>query len=149
MEGAQGEAFDRVYCVFDRDSYHLAAQNKVYQTALARIANSLNFFATNSVPSFEYWYLLHFCETRQQFAAQGKKSVGDMVEKELKKYWPDYEKGMSRPYESLKKILPAAQEQAIERSKRILAQAQADGDENPSTRVHELVEYLLNIKKQK
>ena len=149
-EAKSGEAFDRVYCVFDRDSYHLAKQKKVYQAALALIdlqnQGEQVFYACNSVPSFEYWLLLHFCESRQQFAAQGNKSVGDMVLKELTKHWPDYEKNLLRPYQYLKKMVPSGEKEAIARAKLALKQAMAVGDENPSTKAHELVEYLIHIK---
>lgn len=149
-EANSGEPFDRVYCVFDRDSYHLATQKKVYQAALARIEEQnqekLVFYAGNSVPSFEYWLLLHFCETHKPFAAQGNKSVGDVVLKELKKYWPNYEKGLLRPYQYLKTSLPNGEAIAIERARKALKHAQLVGDANPSTKVHELVEYLIHIK---
>ncbi len=141
-----GEPFDRVYCVFDRDSYHLETQNKVYQTALAQIAAMQDGYAINSVPSFEYWLLLHFCESRQQFAAQGKKSVGEMVVKALKVHWPSYEKGASQPYHYLKRIVPQGEAAALARAKQALKQAKAVQDDNPSTKVHELVEYLIHIK---
>ena len=145
----QGEPYDRVYCVFDRDSYHLPSQNKVYQQALDQIQRAMPtsvFFAANSVPSFEYWLLLHFCETRQTFVAQGKASVGDMVEKELRKYWIGYEKAMPKSYDQLKKLAPQGAAQALIRAARGLNAAQAVGDDNPSTKVHELVGYLIKIK---
>jgi hypothetical protein len=145
-EGKYGEPFDRVYCVFDRDSYHLETQNKVYQTALAQMEAMQDGYAINSVPSFEYWLLLHFCDSRQQFAAQGKKSVGEMVVKALKAFWPTYEKGAPQPYHFLKKTVPDGEAAALVRAKQALKQAHAVQDENPSTKVHELVEYLIHIK---
>lgn len=147
-----GEPYDRVYCVFDRDSYHLPSQNKVYQQALDQIQRAMPasvFFAANSVPSFEYWLLLHFCDTRQTFVAQGKASVGDMVEKALRKYWVDYEKAMLQSYSQLKKLAPQGEAQALIRAARGLLAAQAVGDDNPSTKVHELVGYLIKIKEPK
>lgn len=152
-EAQSREAFDRVYCVFDRDSYHLDDQGKRYQAALALIEQQNQtkqvFYACNSVPSFEYWLLLHFCESCQQFVAQGKKSVGDMVLKALKEHWSNYEKSLLTPYQHLKRIAPDGEKDAIARAKRALKRAIAVGDENPSTKAHELVEYLLNIKTPK
>lgn len=42
-----------------------------------------------SNPSFEFWYLLHFCETTREFLNQ------DDLIKKLKEYVPDYEKNMN------------------------------------------------------
>jgi hypothetical protein len=145
----QGEPYDRVYCVFDRDSYHLPKQNKDYQHALGLIRQALPenvFFAANSIPCFEYWLLLHFCETTKAFAGQGNVSVGGMVEKELKKYWSGYGKGLPDAYAGLKKLSPEGEARALERARRVLTTAQATGAENPSTMVHELVAYLIAIK---
>jgi RloB-like protein len=145
----QGEPYDRVYFVFDRDSYHLPSQNKVYQQALEQIRQGPVdnvFFAANSILCFEYWLLLHFCETTQAFAAQGKASVGDMVGKELKKYWREYGKGLPDAYVELRKLAPQGEAQALDRAQRVLRTAQAIGEENPSTMVHELVAYLITIK---
>ncbi len=148
-EKKKGEPYDRVYCVFDRDSYHLASQGKVYQSAkeLIRLAMPGDvFFSANSIPCFEYWLLLHFCETTQAFAKQGKVSVGGMVEKKLKEYWLGYSKGLPDAYARLKKMAPLGEVLALERAQRVLKAAQANVDENPSTKVHELVAYLIAIK---
>ena len=148
-EQKNGEPFDRVYFVFDRDSYHLPSQNMAYQKALTQICSAQPanvFFVANSVPCFEYWLLLHFCESTKQFAEQGKNSVGDMVERELQKYWPEYKKTLAQPYSDLKKLVPNGEEAALKRAERTLIAAAKIGDENPSTKVHLLVEYLINIK---
>ena len=62
---------------------------------------------------FEYWLLLHFCETTKQFAEQEKNSVGDMVEIELQKYWSEYKKTLAQPYGDLKKCTPNVDEDAL------------------------------------
>ncbi len=153
-EKRKGEPFDRVYCVFDRDSYHLASQHKAYQQALASLADANAkeggvFYAITSIPCFEYWLLLHFCYTTRQFAAKGYKSVGDMVLAELKKYWPSYEIALLSPYLWLKKNLPQGEQAALEHARRAMDAATAAADENPSTRVYQLVEYLIQIKAAK
>lgn len=149
QERRYGEPYDRVYCVFDRDSYHLTSQGQVYQKAFQAIQDarpSAVYFAANSIPCFEYWLLLHFVETNRGFAAQGNASVGKMVERELSKYWPSYEKGLKQPYQALKKIRPDGEAAAIRNARRALRQVELTGEENPSTQVHQLVEYLTVIK---
>ncbi len=50
-----GDAFDKVFCVFDKDAH------TNYDGALKAIATAQprnNFVAINSVPCFEYWLLL-------------------------------------------------------------------------------------------
>jgi len=61
----------------------------------------------------------------------------------VKKYIKGYSKGYSKLYEQTKQYLPVA----IDRSKKVLQQQEANGTDNPSTRMHELMEYLDQIKK--
>jgi len=140
-EQRNGIPFDRVYCVFDKDSHDS------YEAALqaVKIAKpKTKFFAINSIPCFEYWLLLHFVYSTQPFCGTvGAKSAGDQVLEELKKYIPDYAKGDNGYFESLISQLP----QAIVYSKRSLKAAEASGTDNPFTLVHELVEYLQELGK--
>lgn len=55
---------------------------------------------------------------------------------------PDYEKGSAGIFVALKEHLPFARENAT----RVNQQAQQNHTDNPSTHVHELVDYLINIK---
>ncbi len=56
-EKRTGEAFDRVFCVFDKDSHesYTRALDEVKQAKPKNI-----FTAITSVPCFEYWLLLHY-----------------------------------------------------------------------------------------
>src|SRR5690606_15818884 len=85
-----GDPFDRVYCVFDKDAH------PNYDQALNTIATAIphgTFFAANSVPSFEYWLLLHYIYSTRPYTALPGNSAGNQVLSELKQYLPDYEKG--------------------------------------------------------
>lgn len=76
---------DRAYCVFDTDF----AKNKQEQiTSAYDLANKTKKLIQiiKSNPCIEFWFLLHFKNTSKQFA-----SYSD-VEKELKKFIPEYEK---------------------------------------------------------
>ncbi len=137
--------YDRVYCVFDQDRYHLEPTNQ-YQKAIDRIASfkpKNTFFAINSVPCFEYWFLLHYEYTTAPFSAVGGVTVGQAVLKKLTRYWPGYTKAINNSFEHL---LPQLQF-AIHNSKRALSEAIKNHNDNPSTHAHELVEYLQRIKK--
>lgn len=137
-EKNKNDPFDKVYCVFDRDSH------TTYKTALRDIAQLSPrdvFQAITSVPCFEYWLLLHYVFTQQPFYAVGKKSGCDQLITELKKYLPDYAKGNTGIYKQIMQQTP----QAIAYSERILQQAKQIHSNNPSTMMHLLIQYLQGL----
>jgi len=134
-----GDPFDKVFCVFDRDA-HASYQQALDKLEAARPKET--FFATNSVPCFEYWLLLHFGYTTAQFQAVGASSACDRLIEELRKYMPAYQKNDASVFDQLISQLPQAKIFAA----RALKEAQDNQDDNPSTKVHELIEYLENIK---
>lgn len=134
-----GDAYDKVYCVFDKD------QHDNYAPALDAIASARpgnSFVAINSVPCFEYWLLLHFGYRTRPYAPLPGNSAADQVIGELLQFWPEYEKRTENVFFHLLEQLEFAKNNAI----RALREAQAREDENPSTRVHELVTFLQGIK---
>ncbi|MDD5113361.1 MAG: RloB family protein [Methylobacter sp.] len=142
--------YDRVFCVFDRD------QHETFDYALDKI-NSINFelknegysegdvfMAIRSIPAFEYWFLLHFIPSTKPYSHLETKSVGDQVIDDLKTYLPNYEKKQKGIYKySIDNELIDA---AKAHSKRIFENSINTGDINPSTNVHDLVEYLEKLK---
>ena len=135
---AQGDPYDKVFFVFDKDSHHQ------YENALDTIARQRpkgTFVAINSVPCFEYWLLLHFEYTTRPYQPQGRKSAADSLIKDLCDKLPNYEKAQRDLYARLKPNLNTA----IDHAKRSLNAAQTAGTDNPSTRVHLLVEYLQSL----
>ncbi len=136
-----GDAFDKVFCVFDKDTH------SDYQSALDML-NSKNlkgvFQAVPSVPCFEYWLLLHFTYTDKPFNSTGNKSVCETIIHELNdKFWPDYKKAVHGVFDQRLGQLEYAKANAV----RALRAAQENHTDNPSTRIHELVEYLQQLKK--
>lgn len=134
-----GDPFDRVFCVFDKDTHGS------YQPALDQIARATprdTFVATHSVPCFEYWLLLHFSYTTRAFEALPGNSACNQVLTALKAYMPHYAKGMKDIFPELIGQLDFAKSNAI----RALQAAEANHTDNPSTRVHELVSFLQHIK---
>ncbi|MFQ2604484.1 RloB family protein [Aeromonas caviae] len=134
--------FDKVYCVFDKDSH------ESYQETLDAISRKTPkniFYACTSVPCFEFWLLLHYGYRQAPFHKTGNKSIGDKVVDELKTYIPNYEKGMKDIFITLESSL----DDAIGYSKAIQKQALSTGSDNPSTQIHELVIYLRSLKSTK
>ena len=134
-----GDPFDRVYCVFDKDTH------STYQPALDQITRATpkgTFVATRSVPCFEYWLLLHFCYTTRPYDALPGNSACNQVLTALKDYMPHYAKGMKDAFPELIGQLDFAKNNAI----RALQAAEANHTDNPSTRVHELVDFLQHMK---
>lgn len=133
----EGNAFDRVYCVFDKD------QHSNYDSAI-KMLEALSpknvFFSTISVPCFEYWILLHFIYTTKPYFSTHKKSVADNVITELKDYIPHYEKNIN-VFDLIKHNILFA----ISNAKRANESAQRSSTDNPSTQVVYLVEYLINL----
>ncbi len=132
--------FDHVYFVFDRD------QHETYDEAMNTIQAQRpknTFFAINSVPSFEFWLLLHFECTTQPFKTNGKTSSGKAVLKALKVHMPRYEKGHKNTFATLLPHLDTAKTHA----KQVTAHAKKNNTDNPSTKIHELIEFMQNMKK--
>ncbi len=134
-----GDAFDQVFCVFDKDSH------ASYEQALSEISNAKPknvFHAINSVPCFEYWILLHFKFTTKQWESSGGKSPCENLIKDLKEYLPNYFKGEPGLYRKFMDKM----EPAITYSKKALLQAKEGQTDHPTTKIHALVEYLQKLK---
>lgn len=132
-------AYDRIFCVFDKD------QHKTYKAALDKIRSQPKRFkveAITSVPCFELWILLHFTSTARPYQATGNRSICEQVICDLRKHIPGYEKGMNNVFE----LTYPSVDKAITRTELRERQCNEDGTDNPSTKVHNLVKYLQNIK---
>lgn len=141
-EALNGEAFDLVYCVFDRD------QHTTFDAAVQR-AKDLStvgkpFIAITSTPCFEVWFLLHFRYSDRPFYPAGKKSVGDQVVSSLRAMsgFSDYGKGKKGIYGQLKGKLS----DALMHAKRLRRYGESVGSINPATNVDELVESIQALK---
>lgn len=128
----ENNSFDKVFCVFDKD------QHGNYDKALYMLtkANS-HFTAITSVPCFEYWFLLHFEYTTKSFP------TASSVISDLKKYIPTYNKNNRRIFDNLKPRLQTA----IQNAEKANQSSKNAGTDNPSTKVVDLITYLLNMKK--
>ena len=133
-ERRNGERFDFVYCVFDRDSH--PQFDEASKTALDRGSK-----LARSWPCFEFWLLLHFEVVRAPYARKGSVSPCDACIRDLRKYLPEYSKGDHTTSDALWPRL----EDAIENADKAAADAAATGEPNPSTEVHKLVVLLRNL----
>ncbi|ALQ07754.1 RloB family protein [Pseudoalteromonas fuliginea] len=134
---AKGFNYDRIYCVFDKDSH------TCYEKTVIAIKNLPGYYCIKSVPCFEFWLLLHFTYTTASIVKAGKKSPGDKTLQKLKQFLPDYSKGAKNTFSQLEDKLNVG----IRNSKKSLEESLKTGCDNPSTNMHELVEFLINIKK--
>ena len=134
-DARQGDAYDAVYCVFDRDK-HTTFEAAVQQTKDLKRADK-PFTAITSTPCFEVWLLLHFGYTDQPFHVAGKKSVGDQVVAQLKKKpgMGQYGKGQQGSYRQLKDKLGTA----LSNAERLRQHGKDTGSTNPATDVDQLV----------
>ena len=126
-----GNAFDAVYCAMDRD------EHARFDETMDR-ARALGIEAIVSVPSFEYWLLLHFRDTSAPIVREGTRSPGDCCLRALQAEWASYTKGHKHVFRDLAARLPDARLRATRR----LIAAERDGSHNPSTRVHLLIDAL-------
>ena len=84
-EELNGERFDFVYCVFDRDLHPQFDE-------ASKTAQDRGFRLARSWPCFEFWLLLHFAFSRGPYVAVGNASACDVCIRDLRRHLPDYDK---------------------------------------------------------
>ena len=128
QEESAGFPFNQVFCVFDKDNH------TTYEQALTQIRemrpNNV-FHAIVSVPAFEYFLLLHYEFTTSPFTSKQVLSA-------LKKYIPKYRKGKENIFNDVRDKLETAKANA----KKSMIDAAKNNTDNPSTKAHELVEFM-------
>jgi hypothetical protein len=136
-DALSGDAFDKVYCVFDRDTHSTFDVTIQRIKDLKSVRKSKPFEAITSTPCFEFWLLLHFGYTDAAFHQAGKKSVGDNAVAALKKKsgFAAYDKGTQGIYAQLKPKLP----DAIKHAQKLREESIKNRTMNPATNVDILV----------
>lgn len=91
----QSDGYDYVVLIVDMDKLNEPGQEKAlryYKGMKAKMRKtSKSYIFIETMPCTEFWFLLHFwivCKKRTY-------SCGDEVCKELRKFWPQYEKSIS------------------------------------------------------
>lgn len=138
---SKNEPYDRIYCVFDRDTHDC------YEVTISKI-NQLQalkkpFFAITTTPCFEFWLLLHFQYTSKSYCATQNKSSCDIANVDLKTEWADYEKTKRDIYAHVRERTA----DAIANAKQLVLHNISSASTNPQTNMHELIEYLQSIKR--
>jgi hypothetical protein len=131
--------FDRVFCAIDRDTH--ATFDEALQ--LAKTTEKVEIFA--SYPCFEFWLLLHFGYSRKPYAGAGKHSAADLLIKDLCTYpgLENYEKG--KDLSIFKLLLGKRFDEARRIAPKVLAEAMVSEEMNPSTRLHELLDFFEKL----
>lgn len=133
--------YNHVYCVFDRDK-HQTYDAALHKISACRMKRGATLHAITSVPCFEIWLLLHFAYTTRSFCAACDDSNADLVISELKNYMPDYEKGAENIF-----IGDECLDTAINNAKLLEKFHMTSGTDNPSTKMYQLVDYLISLKR--
>lgn len=130
--------FDHVYCAIDRDIH----ENFDEALVLAKAYKKISVIA--SYPCYEFWILLHFQKCQRPYRGIGKNSSGDLLLKDLCKEpgMENYSKGNSKNiFDQLIDRLPKARQRAAE----VMADALDNGNLNPSTKLHELIDCFESL----
>jgi hypothetical protein len=138
-----GKEYDNVYCLFDKEqSTYQAALNKIE----AHKNKNVPIYAITSIPCFDYWLLLHFEATLKPHKQKGRKSSGDQIKSELRKYIKDYREGDKDIFKKIQ-LNEGAWKKALKRAKQLDKQQEKNDTDDPSTKIYKLVEYLQSLKR--
>lgn len=131
--------FDHVFCAIDRDTH------KNFDEALNLAKTSKKVEIIASYPCFEFWLLLHFGYNRKPYAETGKHSPADLLIKDLRTYpgLENYDKGKVQSIFEL--FLGSRFDQARSIAPKVLSEAIASAEMNPSTRLHELLNFFEKL----
>lgn len=138
--------YDLVFCVIDKDAH------ANYSNALSHASSFTPkevLCVINSIPCFELWLLLHYVYTTKPFSKTMNNSICQaLIKNELKEHLPNYEKNISNlSDEELSYIFnDNTIKTAIERAEKLISHCHSSATYNPSTRIHELVLKLQEIK---
>jgi hypothetical protein len=128
-----GFTYDRVFCVFDRDSHATFenARERIRQLA-SRQRRPVPIAEAISVPCIELWFLLHFGYSTREFPSFNS------IRPALAAHIEGYEKADR----DIAERLVARIEEAIRNAKRLEREAVEAGFANPFTSFHRLVEQI-------
>jgi hypothetical protein len=131
--------FDHVFCAIDRDTH------ETFDEALNLVKSAQKVKVIASYPCFEFWLLLHFGYNRKPYAVAGKHSAADLLIKDLRTHpgMEHYEKG--KDLSIFTRLLNSGFFEARKIAPKILAEAIASGEMNPSTRLHELLDFFEEL----
>lgn len=145
----KGNPYSKIYCVMDKDqhpTYTSALQTiKDFNESARKKCNTI-ICPITSVPCFEYWILMHYSQSTQNFGTSGHSPCGQLISTALKTHVEGYEKA-DRAF--AKKLISERLETARQNSAITYKAAQSAGTDDPSTKVHLLVDELEHLKEYK
>jgi RloB-like protein len=127
--------YNRIYCVFDRDGHSNFSQ-------AMELIRQLDYQPIVSLPCFEIWVLLHFVYSTAPYNSAGNQSACDLVVREVRRHFAGYAKGHRGIYGNLESKM----DDAVMHAKRLAKHNISTNSYNPSTAMHELVDYLRKLK---
>lgn len=142
------KAYDKVFCVIDKDSHTR------YEDALMHMKtlDSDIFYLINSIPCFELWLLLHYEYTIKSFDKTAKRSICEsLIKDDLRRHLPNYEKNISNlTKDELEYIFNDDNiKDAITHAEKGLSYCKKHYVDNPSTKIHNLVSILQELRDNK
>ena len=135
------DTFTHAYCVFDRDG-HATFDAAIQKSRDCALGKRGRLRLAVSVPCFEIWPLLHFRFSSAAIVAGGGKTPGEKALALLQNEMPDYLKGSRGIFEKLAPKLDAA----LQYAEKLCQHNQESDSDNPSTTIHDLVNYLMRLK---
>ncbi|WP_160735232.1 RloB domain-containing protein [Altericroceibacterium endophyticum] len=151
----EDDDYEQIYLVFDRDNHasYDEALTRVQGLSERRSFGSKTILAAPSVPCFEVWYALHIADSCRPYqgtqrASPAKELITALEKQQIngRAIFQNYDKSdCSAFFQEISQY----RDDAKRRSARILREAENRGDqtyhENPSTRVHLIVEALERL----
>lgn len=137
------DSIDRIYCVMDHDN-HESLKRAINKIKNYNLSDKPIFQTIISAPCFEIWPLLHLRYTTKLYSSSGKKSAADNLHDDLLKLLPTYRKNTAHWFKDIIDKL----ETAIKNAKKLKKYNAETNSANPATDMHELIEYLMNLKSQ-
>lgn len=145
------DAFDSIFCMFDRDS-HAHFNSAIKRIRDLQINEKLPIDFIVCSPCFELWILLHFSYSSQPIVASGNKSSCAVLINKLRKSrgMSDYEKASTSTFKIILPKLKVASQNA-KLLRRDLEEC-TDGEPavvcNPWTNMDVLVDRILKLKRE-
>ncbi|MDQ7060917.1 MAG: RloB family protein [Sulfurimonas sp.] len=147
---AKGNPYAKVYCVIDKDT-HLS-----YTSALADVKNFNESSRKNpcktvlcvipSVPCFEYWILMHYTASTSVFGTGSSSPCQHLINTALRAQVPGYKKA-DRIFS--RKIIEEKLDIARQNSAITLRSAVSAATDDPSSKMHLLIDELEILKNNK
>ena len=132
--------YDRVYCVFDRDT-HASFNEAMALAESSTLARKGMLGVALSVPCFEFRVLLHFEFSPAPFASAGGRSPCDQVLEVIMRHFAGDAKSTDGLYDHLKPLT----DQTLAHADRIEEENRRSGSINPSTGFHKPARYLREL----